>query len=749
MFAALGGFVVRRPWWVILGWVVAAGVVIGFAPTLTSSTDEASFLPNSYESIRASDVRDQAFPQHENIGAVVVFQRADGKPLTPADSERVTAVSAKLAARNVTPVQAVTPGAVSPNGLVQTSTIVMPEIKDPNDEKPQDAVETLRKSLKSELAGSDLSAGITGSAAQALDERDSSKTAGTLVAVGTIVIIIVLLLIIFRSPIIALLPVVVIGLIAPMATGLIASANKAFDMKADSSIEQLLTVVLFGVGTDYVLFLLFRYREVLREGADPKNGMVHAVSRVGEAIASAAAAVIVAFAALTLSSLGMLRSMGPALAIAVFVTLLAGLTLVPAVVSLLGTRVFWPSKSWREQPHGTGFAKLGTGIGRHSVVFAVLSAVFMGVLALGALGYKPNFDLAGSALPKDKESVVWLKNMEKGFPPGTTDPTSVFLQSRNQAPLTPAELGPFRASLQGVKGVGSVAEPMLSPDARVASYDVVLSDSPASDDALATIKKRLRPIAHESAPPGTKALVGGISAVYVDINRAVDRDYSIVFPVAALCIMIILALLLRSLVAPWYLMLSVALGFGATLGATSFLFMKIGTQPGLMFMLPVIMYLFVVALGTDYNILMVSRLREEAREGHPPHIAASVAVKHSGPTIAAAGIILAGTFATLMLAGNSTLSQMGFALSSGIAIAAFVMALIFTPSLTALIGHAAWWPGHGDTKRAVPAGFEDGPDAGPDPGPGQPGSGPGAGSGPGSAAGGSRRSRRSKGTHRA
>ncbi|MFF7243302.1 MMPL family transporter [Embleya sp. NPDC008237] len=700
MFAALGGFVVRRPWWVILAWVIAAGVVIGLAPKLTSSTDEKSFLPESYESVRASDLRSEDFPQQENIGAVIVFQRSDGTPMTAADSAEVARISASVQARGIKDVLAVTPGQVSPNGLVQTSTVAMPEITDPNDETPQDAVEAMRKDVKAQVAGTGLSAGITGQAAQALDERESSESAGTLVAVGTIVIIVLLLLIIFRSPIIALLPVVIIGLIAPMATGLIASANKAFDMKADSSIEQLLTVVLFGVGTDYVLFLLFRYREVLREGDDAKNGMVHAVSRVGEAIASAAAAVIVAFAALTLSTLGMLRSMGPALAIAVFVTLLAGLTLVPAVVSLLGTRVFWPSKSWRVTPHGSGFARLGRGIGRRPAVFAVSSALVMGVLAIGALGYRANFDLAGSSLPSDKESVVAMKNLEKGFPPGTTDPTEVYLTSTTGRPLTPAERAPFEAALPRVEGVGSVTEAVLSADGRTAFYSVVLSDSPATDDALTTIKDRLRPTMHKAAPPGTRALVGGISAVYVDINRAVDRDYSVVFPVAAVCIMIILGLLLRSLVAPWYLMASVALGFGATLGATSVLFQRIGDQPGLMFMLPVIMYLFVVALGTDYNILMVSRLREEAREGHDPHDAAAVAVKHSGPTIAAAGVILAGTFATLMLAGNSTLSQMGFALSSGIAIAAFIMALIFTPSLTALIGHAAWWPGHGDTGPA-------------------------------------------------
>ncbi|WAL93433.1 MMPL family transporter [Streptomyces sp. Je 1-369] len=699
MFSGLGRFVVRRAWWIILAWVIAAGAVISLAPKLTSSSDEASFLPDHYESIRAADVQERDFPKQQNVGAIIVFQRSDGGKLTAADSADVARVSKDLQNRKIPEVQAVVPGEVSPNKQVQTSVVAMPKITDPEDTAQQDAVKELRDGLKPELKGTDLSAGITGSAAQALDESDASKKAGLLVGVGTIVIIVVLLLVIFRSPIIALLPVVLIGLISPMATGLIASANKAFDMKADSSIQELLTVVLFGVGTDYILFLLFRYREALRAGEDPKSGMVHAVERVGEAITSAAGAVIVAFAALTLSSLGMLRSMGPALAIAVFVTLLAGLTLVPAVVSLLGTKVFWPSKSWQREPQGTGFAKLGASIARKPAVWALVSALFMGALALGALGYKANFDLAGSSLPKDKESMVALDDLQKGFPAGSTDPTSVYLTSTNGKPVAEPRAAAFRKQLADVRGVGEVAAPRLSPDRTTASYSVILSDPPASDSALETVKDRLRPAAHEDAPSGTRALVGGTTAVYVDINKAVDRDYSVVFPVAALAIMVILGLLLRSLVAPWYLMLSVALGFGATLGATSLIFQQIGSQPGLMFMLPVIMYLFVVALGTDYNILMVSRLREEAREGRSPHDAAGTAVRHSGPTIGSAGVILAGTFATLMLAGNSTLSQMGFSLSFGILVAAFVMAMIFTPALTALIGHAAWWPGHGDEKR--------------------------------------------------
>ena len=164
----------------------------------------------------------------------------------------------------------------------------------------------------------------------------------------------------------------------------------------------------------------------------------------------------------------------------------------------------------------------------------------------------------------------------------------------------------------------------------------------------------------------------------------------------AVIILLILMLLLRSLVAPWYLMVSVGLGFAATLGATVLVFQTLAGQAGLVFLLPVYMYLFVVALGTDYNILMIARLREQTREGMPPREAAANALAHAGPAIASAGLILAGTFASLTLAGNQVLTQVGFAVSCGIALAAFVMAMFFAPSLTALIGRRAWWPGHAD-----------------------------------------------------
>jgi RND superfamily putative drug exporter len=184
-------------------------------------------------------------------------------------------------------------------------------------------------------------------------------------------------------------------------------------------------------------------------------------------------------------------------------------------------------------------------------------------------------------------------------------------------------------------------------DKSVARINLLLDRNPVSNDAITLVRGELRDALHAAAPPGTKAVVGGTTAIYADINTANNRDLSVILPTAALLIGLILALLLRSLVAPIYLVIAVLLNFAATLGATVYLFQGLQNKPGVTFQLPIILYLFVVAIGTDYNILMIARLREEAREGNEPREPPRSAVEHGGPTVAAAGLILAGTFAVL------------------------------------------------------------------------------------------------------
>ncbi|MEV0332600.1 MMPL family transporter [Nocardia sp. NPDC050717] len=693
MFARLGRVVVHHPWKVIGLWVIAIVAVLSTAPALTATTDQSAFLPSHYESIQAMKLQEQAFPQSAAPAALIVAVRADGGPLSDTDSATVSAAAAALTERNIKGVTGIQVTPPSENRLVQVIAVQMAKPTDASDKTQGEAVRSLREHLKEQIGDTGLKAGVTGTAAQTLDQTEQGEKGMAIIGIATIVLILVLLLVIFRSPVIALLPVLTIGAISSTVGGLIAMAAKAFDLEIDTSVNSILLVVLFGVGTDYILFLMFRYRERLRAGDDPKAAMVNAVARVGEAVTSAAAAVIIAFMALTLSSLGMFRALGPALAIAVAVALLAGLTLVPAIVSLLGTKVFWPSKAWQIEPRGARFGAIGAAMGRRPGVFAVASGGVLVALGVFAFGFNPTFDMTSGSSTDTSESVAFTTELLKGMPAGATQPSDVLV--RAESPLTDDQLATYRTALTGVDGVGQVGQPQLSADRMIAHLPVTLAHAPESDAALDTVAGPLRERAHQAAPAGATAAVGGLTAVFVDFEDAMNHDYRIVFPVAAVLIMLVLALLLRSLVAPWYLMASVFLGFAATLGATVLVFQQLQGEHGLIFTLPVIMYLFVVALGTDYNILMVARLREESRAGHTPREAAALAVRHTGPTIAAAGLILAGTFASMMLAGNSSLSQMGFAISVGIAIAAFVMALFFTPAVTALLGRRAWWPGHG------------------------------------------------------
>ncbi len=710
MFGRLGRLVVHNPWKVIAVWVLAAIAILWFAPSLNDvrTQDQANFLPDHYESVQALRLADQEFGKGLDASATIVVKRGDGAPLTGGDQTKVGELAQKLQSAKIAQVTTVVTGpqAVSPNKQVQLVSVGFQGQQD--DPKTYDAVKAVRDVAGATLAGTGLSETVTGDVAMGLDNQDAFDTALLIVGVATIALIIGLLLIIYRSPVAALLPIVTVGIVSAISPGLVALVAKAFDLQVDSSLQIILTIVLYGVGTDYILFLLFRYRERLRAGEPSKQALASAVHRVGEVIASAAGAIVIAFMALLLAVFGAFTSLGPALAIAVAVMAVAALTLVPAVVSLLGPKVFWPSKSWQRAPRGTTFQKLGRFTGRRPGVVALVSGGVMIVLALGSLGMKTDFDQMAQ-LPSDTESSQGLRDLQAGFPAGALNPTTVYVRSDTGQRLNPTELAQFAATLKGVTGVGSImpsptgTPATLSEDGTTAKIDLLLSDSPYSNQALDVAGDKLRVTAHSATPEGTTAVVGGMSSLFADVRDANNRDLRVIFPVAGLLIMLILALLLRALVAPVYLMLAVVTGFFSTLGATVLAFQNIGGRAGLSFMLPTVLYLFVVAIGTDYNILMIARLREEARQGSDPRTAADLAVEHGGPSVGSAGLILAGTFASMMLGGISFLVEMGFAVSIGIAISAFVMSMFLVPSLTALLGHRSWWPGHGDIDRGAGA----------------------------------------------
>ncbi|TDD84888.1 MMPL family transporter [Actinomadura darangshiensis] len=700
MFARLARFVVRHPWWTIVAWLVAAVLIIAFSPKLTTESDQGDFLPSKYESVQAMQIAEKAFPQQEDTSSLIVVKRSDGKPLTAQDTAKVNEAAKSLNAHKPPTVLAVATGpqAVAPNKAVQVVTVPMKGTSMDDSEKQGDAVKQIRKDLPTLLKGSGLEAKVGGDVANFVDNEDSFNKSFEIVGIATFVLIIGLILLIFRAPLAAVLPIIVIMVTLQVSMGLIGTASKIFGFSGDDSLSTIILIVLFGIGADYYLFLMFRFRERLRAGDDKKTAMITAVERVGEVISSAAAAIAVTFLVLLLATFGVFSAWGPSLAIAVIVMGITSLTLMPALVSLLGTAVFWPSKAWKKEPKGTVSAAIGRGVGKRPALAAAASGLVLVVLALGALGFKADYDFA-AGFPQDTESAQATKDMEKGFPPGLTTPVQVFIKSENGQPVSPRQLAEFSQAAKTAPGVGQVQKAIPGQDKSVARVDLVLKTNPMSNDAISLVKDDLGPAVHKAAPDGTRAYVGGPTAIFSDINAVNNRDLSVILPVAAVLIAIILALLLRSVVAPLYLVVSVLLGFAATLGSAVYVFQGGMGEAGVTFQLPIILYLFVLAIGTDYNILMTARLREEAKEGHDPRRAAALAVQHGGPTVAAAGLILAGTFSVMMLAPVSMLKQMGFSVAIGIALSAFVMSTFLVPGLTAMLGHKAWWPGHGDEPK--------------------------------------------------
>lgn len=719
MFERLARFVVHNPWKVIAVWVLATIAIVAFAPTLNDvvNRDQTQFLPSKYESVQALELAEQAFGTGADSSATVVLKRADGSPLTEADQAKAGELAQQLQEADIERVTAVVTGpqAVSPNSQVMLVNVGLEGIGD--DPKLLDAVKQIRDIAGPAIEGSGLQYAVTGDVAMFLDSQGAFDNALVIVGISTIVLIIGLLLLMFRSPVAALLPVVTVGLVSVIAPGLIAWCARAFNFQVDPSLQIIMTIVLYGVGTDYIVFLLFRYRERLRAGDDPRQALVTALTRIGEVIASAAAAIVIAFSALLLAVFAGFRSFGPGLVISVALMALAVMTLVPAIVSLLGTKVFWPSKSWQRTPRGTMFQRFGRFTAGRPVLVALASGGVMVALALGMLGFKTDYDQSAQ-LPGGTESARGLEDLQSGFPAGALSPTTVLIRSDDGSQLDRDEVAAFADRLQQVEGIGGVmpAGPdgavLFSQDGTVAKIDLLLESGPYTNAALDLAGDELRGVADANAPPGTTALVGGLSSAFADIRDANTRDLWVIFPVAGVLIAVVLGLLLRSVVAPLYLMAAVVLGFFSTMGATVIAFIGFGDAAGVGFALPMLVYLFVVAIGTDYNILMIARLREEAQAGNDPRTSADLAIEHAGPSIGAAGLILAGTFASLLLAGVAFLMEMGFAVSLGILLSAFVMSMFLVPSVTALLGHKAWWPGHGDEPTGqdpVPAEREPAP----------------------------------------
>jgi putative drug exporter of the RND superfamily len=697
MFTALARSVIAHPWRTIVVWLILAGVAIGLSSSLSSVTtsNQQTFLPTSFESVQAQDVGNQFFPAQSGATGSLVVSRQDGGALTQSDQSKVSGLATSLTNDKIPGVLSVkaSSNSFSANGKVGALQVAFKG--QPGDSQVNSAVTTVRDKSDAYLAGSGLENGLTGNAAISVDTTAAYDHADTIITIATVILIVLLLGLIFRSPIIAVMPIIIIGIVLSVTTGLTADLANAFGFQVGNSLASILVVVLFGIGTDYIVFILFRYRERLRHGIPAQEALVFACGVVGKVVASSALTVIGAFAALFLAKLGSLSTLAPGLIVAVAAMLITALTLVPAVLAVLGEHLFWPFGVGKTAESSV-FTKQAGLVARRPAMVAAALGIGLTVVAIFSGGYKPTYDTL-SELPSGTASQVAFNTLGSAFPAGSLSPTQVYVTGNT--PLTQSSLSSLTTKLGKASGVAQVAAPQFSSDTKAALINVILKDDPYSNAALDNVANSVRPAAH-GAVPGDQVLVGGQTATFVDIRTQLGADTRLVIPVAFGIIAVILALLLGALVAPLNLLACVALAFAATLGAVVLVFLHGLGYSGIDFTIPMVLYLFVVAIGTDYNILFASRLREEFRNGFSPRESAKIAIANDAPTVAAAGIILALTFASLMLAGIANLTELGFGVAVGIIIAAFGMAPVLVPALSALEGRTFWWPGH---ARELPA----------------------------------------------
>ncbi|HET8757452.1 MAG TPA: MMPL family transporter [Solirubrobacteraceae bacterium] len=692
MFRRITTITTRFPKSVIAFWLVAALALSSLASGVgykVMTDDTSEFLPKGSESARAIAYARDAFGVQKGTRTVTMLvKRDDGDTLTAADRAEVGALATALARWPSTGerdgrVVAAQAGPVARHGQFQL--VALQWQANATDPVAQDHFRDIRDRAADQARAHHLSVGFTGGIASQADEvaatEDTTATAQSLLFIA----VILLSLLFFRGPLAAIVPLASILLVASAASSLVVLAAHALGFKLDTSTPQLITVVLVGIGVDYFLFLLFRLRERLRGGEDRRTAARNAAGAVGPVIASAALAVVAAFATMVLADFGQFRMLGPAIAISVLVMLLAGVTLMPAIAAVTGRALFWPSRSWaRERTDGPA-ARLGRRIARRPARAALAVTAVLIVLATFAAGTTMSYDLGGGpSTPATRTA----DQITAALSDGATDPQHVYVKSSTA--LTTAELNPLRARLAAVHGVTAVGRPLMAPDAHGARIDVVLADAPISATAMDIASGPLRDAAHRAAPAGATTMVAGTSATFADVSHAIDRDMHVILPVAALLILLILVLTLRSVVAPLYLLAAVALEFGATLGAATLVFQVLGDASGIGFILPLVLFLFVVALGTDYNILVSARLREEMLAGAPVGEAVARAVRNVAPAVGAAGLVLATSFGTLMLEADEATRQQGFAMAFGILVASLLVATILVPALTALVGRRAW-----------------------------------------------------------
>jgi RND superfamily putative drug exporter len=703
----------RRSLLTVVGLIALTAILSVIAPRTADVEDNKGTLdpPASAESVHVQAMLARAFPDQQGLPAIIVLRDPQG--LTDAGFGQVRRITEALSGPGrPAGVQGAVSVASNPEAASQlvstdrtTTTILVPiSGVDPADEAFGATVDKIR-----EIAGTgtgSLQIRVTGPAGIIRDTVKVFSNADLVLILATMLLVLALLLVIYRSPVIALLPLVTVGVAIGLTNALGSLLAKAGVLSFDANTGSIMTVLLFGVGTDYCLFLISRYREELTHTADRYAAMAAAVGRVSGAVVSSAATVVLALLTLLVASLPVLRHFGPFLALGVLVMFVMSMTLLPALVLLLGRIGFWPLRSAARAPRTDSiWSHIANLTLRRPVAVLAGGLVLLAVLSAGLLGYRENYNIiTGFRAPT--ESAQGQKMIESGFPAGSLGPTDVLIDTGGLSALDHLDaIGAVNHAIAAIPGVRTVDGPNphagasgderhLSADGHLARLQVVYDDDPYGAAALlrtGELRANARAALAHTDLRGGRVLVGGPSAQALDRRDANQHDLLLVAPIMLVLIALVLGILLRSILAPLVLLASTVASVAAALGITVTLLVTLTHGPGIGERVTIYVFLFLVALGVDYTIFLMARLREEARtHGHVEGIRR--AVTNTGGVISSAGIILAGTFTVLMTQPIDPLYQFGLAMGIGLLLDTFLIRGILIPAMLRLIGPRIWWP---------------------------------------------------------
>jgi putative drug exporter of the RND superfamily len=660
-------------WAVLVGWLLLLAVTGPLAGKLTGAekNDATAFLPGKAESTKVFNEL-KRFPGGDSIPVVVVYARDSG--LTAADLLAINKARSAIATDRQ--VLGITPPVLrSANRQAALVSYKIATNSDAN--KLLDTVDRTRDLSRAGLPAG-LDTDLTGVGGYL---RDSLKAFGGIdgtVLVTTVIVVALILLLTYRSLLLWLIPLVSVGFAAGLAQGVVYLLTKA-GLVVNGQSASILTVLVFGAGTDYALLLIARYREELHHHANRHEAMAVALRRAAPALLASGATVTVGLLCLLVSELNSDRGLGPVGAVGILCALFAQLTLLPALLMIFGRKLFWPfiPKVDTQVLSDEGlWARIAGGLGRHPRRIWIGTGLILIALCFGLFDLSPGLTQDQQYRMKT-ESVRGQQLIARSFPAGASQPATVIAASSRARQVLAAARGP------GVVSAATAGPPAAGRQ----QIDVVLTTAEGSP-AYAAVRA-LRSRVH--AVPGADALVGGNTATTLDVNDASVHDRELVIPIVLGVVLVILGLLLRAVFAPILLMATVVLSYFAALGLAALVYDVIFDFPGSDPSLPLFAFIFLVALGIDYNIFLMSRVREESQRGGTRY-GTIRGLATTGGVITSAGIVLAATFSVLGVLPLVQLTEIGIVVALGVLLDTFVVRSLLVPALTLEIGSKVWWP---------------------------------------------------------